>query len=252
MAFNKYISFTFVCVRPSSEVTMMMLEEIDQLKQSGFGRPQPRHGLKLLYWFATDCLTLDQNYALKLSCYPWNGDSGFHLFENRYDRNGEKLLPDMTKPYFEVGNLSRKRAYNLPLYVREHYNSASSKSNKDRIIICSKKMWVYKVYVTEHSDKSNFNKRATYQISKSLIMTIRGLTLNEFLQITRYSNRPSTTAVKAPTHQSNSQAQYQAPSTTFSSTSALMTSRNQDIDIEAARGDKPNPREGRRCYCTIL
>ncbi|XP_058242686.1 uncharacterized protein LOC131351308 [Hemibagrus wyckioides] len=237
---------------------MMMLEEIDQLKQSGFGRPQPRHGLKLLYWFATDCLTLDQNYALKLSCYPGNGDFGFHLFLNRYDRNGWKLLPDVTFNYYVVGNLSKRGAYNLPPYVREHYNKDINNSNKDRIIISSINMSVYTVYVTEHSDQSNFNKRATYQISKRLIMIIRGLRLDEFLQRTGYSNRPSTIAVKPSTHWSNSQAQYQAPSTTFSSTSstsstsALMTSRNQDIDIEAARGDKPNPREERRCYCTIL
>ncbi|XP_058242687.1 uncharacterized protein LOC131351309 [Hemibagrus wyckioides] len=237
---------------------MMMLEEIDQLKQSGFGRPQPRHGLKLLYWFATDCLTLDQNYALKLSCYPGNGDFGFHLFLNRYDRNGWKLLPDVTFNYYAVGNLSKRGAYNLPPYVREHYNKDINNSNKDRIIISSINMSVYTVYVTEHSDQSNFNKRATYQISTRLIMIIRGLRLDEFLQRTGYSNRPSTIAVKPSTDWSNSQAQYQAPSTTFnstsstSSTSALMTSRNQDIDIEAARGDKPNPREERRCYCTIL
>ncbi|XP_047668425.1 uncharacterized protein LOC113642541 [Tachysurus fulvidraco] len=200
---------------------MRTLDEIDQLKQTRFGQHQKSHGLKLLYWFAKDCLTVAQNNALQLRCYPVNGDFGFHPFENRYERNGEKLLPDVTFPYYELGNLSKPAASNLPLYVREHYRSNNKMSNKDRIIVGINKKLLKTLFVTEHIDRSNFDKHATYQISRRLIMIIRGLSLDDFL---------------------------------LRITSATETSRNQDTRVIIEGNDESTSMVGApsRCSCTIL
>ncbi|GAA6085823.1 uncharacterized protein LOC113642534 [Tachysurus ichikawai] len=170
---------------------MNMLNAIDDLEQSRFGRPHPRHGLKLLYWFATDCLTFDQNNVMQSCCDPQNGHFGFHIFENRYEKNFGKLLPNVALPYYEVGNLSKAAAYSLPCYIREDYTSLPDDSNMDRIIVSFNKNdnSFDRVFVTQHRDLSNFNKHFTYNISKSLIMMIRNLTLEEFLLKTGYSKQ---------------------------------------------------------------
>lgn len=250
---------------------MRTLEEIDQLKQSGFGRPQPRHGLKLLYWFATDCLTVDQNNVLQLCCYPGNGEYGFHVFENRYERHVGKLLPDGPTNYYLIGNLRKSGAYNLPRYVREHYTGYRDDSNMDRIIVAIYNTCFNAVYVTEHSDRSNFNKHATYQISRHLIMLIRGLSLDIFLCKTGYSPlQPDsfyTIHVNYPTYPNISQAHYLPSSANSISTPAIMSSENQVIDIESdpvsqmnfsvITDDTQTHPTGildavKRCLCTIL
>ncbi|KAI5107666.1 hypothetical protein C0J45_1260 [Silurus meridionalis] len=165
---------------------MRTLEEIEQLEQSRYGRPSPRHGLKLLYWFAKNCLSFKQNNVMLSHCYPSKGHFGFHTFENKYERNGYKLLPDVALPYYEVGNLSKPTAQHLPSYVREDYTGLRDSSNKDRIIVSLNNKWLHSIYVTEHSDWSSFNKQATYCISKHLIRMIRDLTLEEFLLKTGY------------------------------------------------------------------
>lgn len=168
---------------------MKTLEEIAELEQSGFGRPHPRHGLKLLYWFANKCLSFNQDNAMQSCCYPENGDFGFHTFENKYERNSGKLLPIVAFHYYEVGNLSKPRAYNLPPYVRKDFTRTVCNSNMDRIIVSLNNMCFERVYVTQHKGRSNFNKDFTYHISKRLIMSIRGLTLGEFLLQTGYSKQ---------------------------------------------------------------
>lgn len=35
------------------------LSTLDHLMISGFGRPFPRHGLQLLFWFANQCVTCE-------------------------------------------------------------------------------------------------------------------------------------------------------------------------------------------------
>ncbi|KAF5901692.1 vacuolar import and degradation protein 30-like, partial [Clarias magur] len=167
------------------KVTMMTLEEIDQLKQSGFGQPQPRHGLKLLYWFANDCLHLNQNNVMEARCYPNKGEFGFHTFENRKTKVG-KLLPYAPLPYYVLGNLSYPKACNLPTYVRKDFNRCQDNSNMDRIMVSWYKNCFFDIYVTEHFDRSNFNKRFTFHISQHLIKIIRGLDLEEFLWKTGY------------------------------------------------------------------
>lgn len=215
---------------------MKTLEEIDQLEQSKYGRPRPRHGLKLLYWFANDCLSLDQNNVLQMTCYPQNGDFGFHKFENRYEVNGFKLLPDVPYPYYVVGNLSYLQASKFPSYVTEDYTHSQDNSNTDRVIVSVDDKWFHTVYVTQHRDRSTFSKHATYLISKHLIRIIRGLTLEEFLLKTRYS-RPQTKIFpsipeKAPTLRSNQEPSCPNLPTTSNSIPAITSSTNQDICIE--------------------
>ncbi|XP_027001888.2 uncharacterized protein LOC113642534 [Tachysurus fulvidraco] len=167
---------------------MNTLSLIDDLEQSRFGQPPPRHGLKLLYWFATDCLTFDQNNVMQSCCDPQNGQFGFHIFENKYERNFGKLLPNVALPYYEVGNLGKAGAYRLPCYVRKDYTRLPDDSNMDRIIVSFNKNdnSFDRVFVTQHRDLSNFNKLFTYNISKGLIMMIRNLTSEEFLLKTGY------------------------------------------------------------------
>ncbi|XP_027001898.1 uncharacterized protein LOC113642537 [Tachysurus fulvidraco] len=229
---------------------MRTLDEIYQLKQTRFGQPQPRHGLKLLHWFAKDCLTVDQNNAFHLRCYPGNGDFGFHPFQNRYERNGQKLLPDVTFPYYELGNLSKTAASNLPFNVREYYESYNKMSNKDRIIVGINNKWFQTLFVTEHIDRSNFNKHATYQISRRLIMIIRGLSLDDFLRRTGYS---TVQADSFYTINVNTQSNTSSSTSTQSTyTSATGTSRNQDTRVIIDDTDESIFDALSRCNCTIL
>lgn len=215
---------------------MKTLEKLEQLEQTRFGRPWPRHGLKLLYWFVNDCLSLGQNNVLQLSCYPNNGDFGFHIFENRYEVNGDKLLPDVKFTYYVVGNLSYPNAFKLPPYVREDYTGHQDNSNMDRIIVSIDVKWLHAVYVTQHKDRSRFSQHATYRISKRLIMIIRGLTLEQFLLKTVYSkpqiNNFSTIPVKTATYESNAKPSCQNIPTTSSSITAITSSINPNACIE--------------------
>ncbi|RXN37587.1 hypothetical protein ROHU_001916 [Labeo rohita] len=157
------------------------LNELAQLRNSGFGRPRPRHGLKLLYWFASECVSFENNDMLS-QCDPAEKDFGFHYFENRYDQTRNKLLPDINFPYYVVGNLNSQGAEELPDYVSEDKYTDDHDSNTDRIIVS-----VYdeerfdRVYVTQHHDRSNYDPNATYRISKGLLTLIRRMSLNEFL-----------------------------------------------------------------------
>ena len=59
------------------------LTTVTDLKESGFGRPRPRHGLPLVYWFSSECVTfLDQQGAMEARCDVETGDFGFHRFNN--------------------------------------------------------------------------------------------------------------------------------------------------------------------------
>ncbi|KAM9434050.1 uncharacterized protein Hap1MRO34_002783 isoform 1-T2 [Clarias gariepinus] len=163
------------------------LNEMFHLEHSRFGRPTPRHGLKLLYWFANEFLSFDLNNEMFSEYDPDDGVFGFHPFENRYKRNGVKLLPDVDLPYYVVGNLNKPQSNELPLYLREEYTGRYDNSNMDRIIISMNNEWLDKVYVTEHHGRSNYNSDATYRISKGLLKIIQRLSLVDFLWRTGFS-----------------------------------------------------------------
>ncbi|XP_035386280.1 uncharacterized protein LOC118240055 [Electrophorus electricus] len=162
------------------------LNEMAQLERSRFGRPPPRHGLKLLHWFANDCVTFDGNNNMVSQCDPEDEEYGFHYFENRYDRNGIKLLPDVNFPYYVVGNLNSEGSHELPGYVSEEYTGLKDDSNTDRIIVSLDDDWFDKVYITTHIDESNYDSDNTYRITKGLLKIISRLTLAEFLYKTGY------------------------------------------------------------------
>lgn len=114
-ALSRFItSFTLV-----SPMVLWQLCTLHHLHTSGFGRPFPRHGLQLLFWFSNHCVTFDLD-VLKVSgerhrlpmkpdremfhgsfrfsqmvseCEPENGAYGFHRFGNL-----EELLPVLPKP----------------------------------------------------------------------------------------------------------------------------------------------------------
>lgn len=159
------------------------LNELDHLRSSGFGQPRPRHGLKLLYWFAKRCIYFDGSIKMRWRYDPEDGQYGFHPFGNRANRNGVQLLPDTNLPYYEVGNLSRAGANDLPGYVREDFinHHHHDESNIDRIIVSIDEECFDKVYITEHQGQANYNSDATYCISRGLLMIIKRLSLEDFL-----------------------------------------------------------------------
>ncbi|KAL1269648.1 hypothetical protein QQF64_031937 [Cirrhinus molitorella] len=157
------------------------LNELAKLRDTRFGRPRPRHGLKLLYWFASECVSFENNDML-CQCDPAEGDFGFHYFENRYNQYGNKLLPDIGFPYYVVGNLNSPGAEELPDYVSEDNYADEHNSNTDRIIVSLfDEELFHRVYVTQHHDRSNYDPNATYRISKGLLMIISCMSLYEFL-----------------------------------------------------------------------
>lgn len=49
-----------VCVSFTLTMTQWQLCTLEHLMSSGYGRPFPRHGLQLLFWFANHCVTCDR------------------------------------------------------------------------------------------------------------------------------------------------------------------------------------------------
>ncbi|XP_058496803.1 uncharacterized protein LOC131467094 isoform X2 [Solea solea] len=177
---------------------------LDQLRDSDFGRPFPRHGLQLLFWFANCCVTFElfnRVLILKLvpHCEPDKGYCGFHSYGNI-----EKLLPvlrrhkDRTKvEYFVVGNLNtgtHPGAANLPNYVKENYGWNGNRGiyNIDRIIISyqTRTRVVETVYVTQHDGAASwsFSADRTYEINCELIQALQSpqLDLTTFLTLMGY------------------------------------------------------------------
>ncbi|XP_043072995.1 uncharacterized protein LOC122323360 [Puntigrus tetrazona] len=176
------------------------LNELIHLRNAGFGRPWPRHGLKLLYWFAKDCVSFESNSMLS-ECDPAEGDFGFHYFENRYDQRGNKLLPETHFPYYVVGNLNSPGAEDLPDYVSEDKH----RSNSDRVIVSLDEEWFDRVYVTQHNGRSNYDPHATYRISKGLLMIVRRMSLEDFLvEMGYYTHTEPVISYGPPTSEASS------------------------------------------------
>ncbi|XP_003197778.1 uncharacterized protein [Danio rerio] len=157
------------------------LNELSQLKQSGFGQPEPRHGLNLLYWFAREYVDIGYGEIIPKSSYPENGDFGFHKFNNRIE-DEDHIVPIQNLPYYEVGNLNYRNADELPDYVRGKYSRNTPDSNKDRIIVRQDGNGkLSRVYVTEHSDAKLFDSSKTYRVSQGLLQIINNRSREDFL-----------------------------------------------------------------------
>ncbi|XP_033976823.1 uncharacterized protein LOC117474906 isoform X1 [Trematomus bernacchii] len=178
---------------------------LEQLRISEFGRPFPRHGLQLLFWFANHCVTCEViNFVLIMKlvsdCHPERGIYGFHLFGNM-----EELLPVLNRNckskrqvlYFAVGNLNTDTypgSANLPTYVRENYVCEGNIGdiNLDRIIVSYqlRTRVVERVYVTEHDRAAfgRFSTHGTFEIHPELIQALQSpqADLTTFLSRTGY------------------------------------------------------------------
>ncbi|XP_051559134.1 uncharacterized protein LOC127444037 [Myxocyprinus asiaticus] len=158
------------------------LNELSQLRDSGFGQPAPRHGLNLLYWFVHEYIEL-YNDDVVLNSNPQNGAFGFHNFLNTIE-DEDHIVPIQTFPYYEVGNLNAKGADKLPSYVRANYSHNEADSNKDRIIVrLDYSGALNRVYVTEHSDKKLFDNSKTYRVSVGLLKIIKNMNRERYLSL---------------------------------------------------------------------
>lgn len=156
------------------------LNELSQLKNCGFGQPQPRHGLNLLYWFARENIEFS-NGDIVPKTSPQRGNFGFHKFHNRIE-DDSLIVPFQNLPYYEVGNLYASGAEKLPSYVRANVNHRDNDKNKDRIIVrMDDDGNIERVYITEHSDLKNFDNNKTYRVSKGLLQIIKNMTREEYL-----------------------------------------------------------------------
>ncbi|XP_063739476.1 uncharacterized protein LOC134864444 isoform X3 [Eleginops maclovinus] len=189
------------------------LFSLEQLMSSGFGRPFPRHGLQLLFWFANHCVTCEViNFVLIMKlvsdCQPERGVYGFHLFGNmeellpvlnrkRKSKRQEEDRPYSQVLYFEVGNLNTETypgSADLPSYVRENYDLEGNIDdiNIDRIIVSYqlRTRVVETVYVTEHDRAvfGMFSADRTFEINPELIQDLQSpqLDLTTFLTQTSY------------------------------------------------------------------
>lgn len=159
-------------------VAIGTLSDLPQLRNSGYGQPEPRHGLQLLFWFANDCINIvNGSMVPKVTM----AECGFHPFHNKVEDNHYRLLPMQNHPYYEVGNLNALGAENLPMSVRRSNTHYHDDRNKDRIIVSLNDQTIDRVYVTEHSDMTHFSPSHTYEISLNVIRTIRTMELDQFL-----------------------------------------------------------------------
>ncbi|XP_052402136.1 uncharacterized protein LOC127949182 isoform X2 [Carassius gibelio] len=159
------------------------LNELSQLKQSGFGQPWPRHGLNLLFWFAHDYIDFRNGKMVSISS-PHDKRFGFHKFKND---DHDHIVPIENLPYYEVGNLNFPGADELPNYVRANYMHSNPESNKDRIIVCQNTNGSFKsVHVTEHlkDNLKQFDSKKTYRVSQGLLQIIKNMTREQFLNKT--------------------------------------------------------------------
>ncbi|XP_036795298.1 uncharacterized protein LOC110539048 [Oncorhynchus mykiss] len=167
------------------------LNNMAELRGSSFGRPWPRHGLKLLFWFANDYIVFNDDNQMFANPDPKEGDFGFHHFQNRRECENnvcKRLLPYDGYPFYEVGNLHLPTSKSLPKYVRKYNTGNIDTSNMDRLIISMRSdRIVDKVYVTQHEDLRSFDPVNTYCISRGLLMIICGHSLSNFLEQAGYS-----------------------------------------------------------------
>uniref|UniRef100_A0A3B3R6S1 Uncharacterized protein n=1 Tax=Paramormyrops kingsleyae TaxID=1676925 RepID=A0A3B3R6S1_9TELE len=150
------------------------LYTMEDLRRTGYGCPNPRHGLKLLRWLAKSGIYFDNNGIMRAQ-FQYN-QYGF-----RYYSNYENILPALQwdQEYFEVGNLNSDGADALPYSVRAayvHRQGNSYEYNMDRIVVQRRKKSdeIGAVYITEHSRWSGtLNSQNTFRISPDLIRSLQ-------------------------------------------------------------------------------
>ncbi|XP_052003682.1 uncharacterized protein si:ch211-198c19.1 [Xyrauchen texanus] len=141
------------------------LNSEEELTDTGFGYPPPRHGLALLKWYVKVCI--DNNMVAL--CDPVTGVFGFHVFHN-----SGPLLPKLknkrTYAYFTIGNLHYRHAEDLPYEVRKYYDRHNQLSNMDRVIVKlnKNKNKIEEIYISEH-----YIPLRTFQLGAPLIEYLR-------------------------------------------------------------------------------
>ncbi|XP_065095942.1 uncharacterized protein [Paramisgurnus dabryanus] len=147
--------------------SLKTLNSEEELWDTHFGYPPPRHGLALLTWYVKKCI--DNNMVAL--CDPVAGDFGFHVFHNI-----GRLLPPLkdkhTYAYFTIGNLHYKHAADLPYEVRKYYDPHNKLSNMDRVIVKlnMNKNKIEDIYISEH-----YNPPRTFYLGDNLIDSLRQL-----------------------------------------------------------------------------
>lgn len=147
--------------------SLQTLNSEEELWDTRFGYPPPRHGLALLMWYVATCI--DNNMVAL--CDPVAGEFGFHLFHNT-----GSLLPPLkdkrTYAYFTIGNLHYKHAEDLPYEVRKYYDPHDELSNMDRVLVKLNvnKNKIEDIYISEH-----YNPDRTFHLGVLLIEDLRRL-----------------------------------------------------------------------------